>query len=468
MEKITLEFIADAVHGIVANGIVANGAVDISGTEGFTEISTDTRSIIPGCLFIALRGERFDGNNYLEEAFDKGAAACLAEKPCDKGTVIVVGDTGAALLALAGAYRKLFDIPVIGITGSVGKTSTKEMICCVLSQRFKTLKNEGNRNNGVGMPLSVFSLTKEHRAAVFEMGMNSFGEISRLSLVAQPDLAVITNIGISHIEKLGSQENILKAKLEITDGLKPDGKLVVNGDDRMLKGIDAGGRQILTYGIENDNCGVFADNIMSDHSGTSFTIHYDGGSINAMLPVPGRHNVYNALAAFTCGCLLGIPPGEAVRGFENYSPTGLRQMIEDFSGITLIKDCYNASPDSMNSAFEVLKTVRVTGRRIAVLADMLELGKSSERAHRDVGKAAFDSGADMLLAYGGDAKYYCEGFLEAQNSSPRPCMYFGDKGALAAALAGLMESGDAVLFKGSRGMKLEEAIDKACERWNGK
>jgi UDP-N-acetylmuramoyl-tripeptide--D-alanyl-D-alanine ligase len=318
MEKITLEFIHTAVLGSVVN----QGAIN-----EFTKITTDTRKIVPGSLFIALKGERFDGNDFLNEAFDKGAAVCIAERPCEKGTVIVVPDTRAALLALAGAYRRLFDIPVVGITGSVGKTSTKEMVCCVLSQRFETHKNEGNLNNETGMPLSVFGLSKRHGAAVFEMGMSGFGEILRLSKMALPWVAVITNIGISHIEKLGTQENILKAKLEILDGLERGGTLVVNGDDRILRGIDIPGTQIFTYGIENENCGVYADNIVTGQNRTNFDIHFGSNIIQAEIPACGRHNIYNALVAFVCGHLLGLMPEEAAGGLRHYTPSKLRQRI---------------------------------------------------------------------------------------------------------------------------------------------
>jgi UDP-N-acetylmuramoyl-tripeptide--D-alanyl-D-alanine ligase len=225
---------------------------------------------------------------------------------------------------------------------------------------------------------------------------------------------------------------------------------------------------VLAYGIGNENCGVYADNIAIDQESTRFDIHFGAESIKAELPVCGRHNIYNALAAFMCGRLLGITPEEAVEGFRHYEPSGLRQRIEMFSGITLIKDCYNASPDSMSSAFDVLKTVKVTGRRIAVLADMLELGDSAGQAHLKVGGEAKTSGVDILLALGENARYYCEGFGGAPDAWGRNCLHFEDKSGLADTLAGIMQSGDAVLFKGSRGMKLEEAIEMTCERWKGK
>ena len=458
MEKISLDFVIDAVSGVLIG--------EYKDTR-FSSISTDTRNIPRDCLFIALQGENFDGNDFLDEAFEKGAVACLAQR-CDdnpKGVVVIVNDTRSALLKLAGAYRELFNIPVVGITGSVGKTSTKEMVYAVLSKRFNTHKNEGNLNNEVGMPLSVFYLNKSHEAAVFEMGMSGLGEISRLTKVASPSIGIITNIGISHIEKLGSQQNILKAKLELLDGLKTNGTLILNQDDELLSKIKIPPNiNILGYGINNRNCEAFADDIVSDEDGTSFDVSFGGKTYPARLSVCGRHNVYNALAAFLSAVTLGMSPKEAITGFLNYATSGLRQKIVKFEGIILIEDCYNASPDSMNSAFEILATARVRGKRIAVLADMLELGESARQAHLEVGEAAMRCGVELLLTYGENARLYCEGF-EHMGGKKGSYFHFEHKDELSAMLSGFMKEGDAVLFKGSRGMRLEEVIEKACEGW---
>lgn len=456
MEQITLDFILNATGGRLTRACFNCKC---------TAVSTDTRTIEPGSLFIALRGERFDGNAYLETAFEKGASVALAEQPYPGFPVVLVDDAYVALRALAAAYRRRFSMPVVGVTGSVGKTSTKEMIFSVLSQAFRTRKNEGNLNNLIGMPMSVFGLERTHEAAVFEMGMSAFGEISALSQVAAPDIGVITNIGISHIEMLGSQENILKAKLEILDGMRPGGKLILNGDDPLLAGVQTDKAEVITYGIENAGCAYTADAVESDAEGTAFLLRYPGGSIAARLPVAGKHNVYNALAAFAVGRALGMAPEDMIAGFLQYAPTGYRQKIERVGGVTFIEDCYNASPDSMRSAFDVLRTVQKTGRRLAVLADMLELGDTAPEAHRAVGRAAVENGVDVLFSYGENARYYQEGYTQAGGAQGA---HFTDKAALTDALCRMLREGDAVLFKGSRGMRLEEIIQTAGERWTSR
>lgn len=460
MESISLGFILSATGGRLARE---------SYNIKVTGVCTDTRAIAPGCLFIALRGERFDGHDYIEAAFAKGARAAVSEKPVEDahGPVIVVRDTRAALLHLAQAYRLLFGLPIAAVTGSVGKTSTKETVYAVLSRRFKTLKNEGNHNNEIGMPMSVFGLDRTFGAAVFEMGMSGFGEISRLSRVAQPDIGVITNIGVSHIGKLGSRENILKAKLELLDGMKQGGDLVLNGDNDLLWDYigQARGRlpiEITVYGVTSRD-GVYAENIEENETGSSFDIRFAGGSVRARMPVPGRHNVFNALAAFCVGQKLGISPQEAVEGLAAYRPSGMRQKVERVRGVAFVEDCYNASPDSMKAAFDVLNTIR-RGRVIAVLGDMLELGDASQGAHMQVGRDAAGV-ADILLTTGDDARYCCEGFREAASPGAE-CCFFEDRQALANALLGLLREGDTVLFKASRGLKMEEIYETVRAGWS--
>lgn len=459
MRSLSLNFICKAV-----SGKMENSREDIT----VDSVCTDTRKIKPGCLFIALKGDRFDGHDFIESAFNAGAAAVVSQKPmCSPGgAVILVDDTARALLALAGAYRRLFAIPVVGITGSVGKTSTKEMVYAVLSQKYTTHKNEGNLNNQIGMPMSVFGLEPRHEAAVFEMGMSAFGEIENLSRVAAPSIGIITNIGISHIEKLKTRQNILSAKLELLKGMEEGSVLLLNGDDELLRAARKNlNVPALLYGINNKDCDVSASRIVTKNGATEFIIKYEEGEIPARIPVIGEHHVYNALAAFAAGRLLNIPPEDAVRGFDYFSQPGLRQKIVEKGGIVFIEDCYNASPDSMNAAFSVLKTVAgsgadASGRKIAVLADMLELGSQSAQAHRDVGKSAVQAGVNMLLAYGSDAANYCDGFRSGKQQPEGECFCFDNKGALAEKLAKSLCRGDTVLFKGSRAMKLEEAIEK--------
>lgn len=456
MEQITLDFILNATGGRLTRACF-NCKCDA--------VSTDTRTIKPGSLFIALRGDRFDGNAYLKTAFEKGAAVALAERPYPGWPVVLVDDAHRAMRALAAAYRRRFSVPVVGVTGSVGKTSTKEMICAVLSQAFRTHKNAGNLNNLIGMPMSVFGLDHTHEAAVFEMGMSAFGEISALTQVAAPNIGVITNIGISHIEMLGSRENILKAKLEILEGMQPGGKLILNGDDDLLSTVRTDRADVITYGIENSACMYVAERVAGGPEGTSFRVRYPGGSIEACLPVAGRHNVYNALAAFAVGRALGMEPSKIAAGFLRYEPTGFRQKIEKMDGVTFVEDCYNASPDSMKAAFDVLNAVQPAGRKLAVLADMLELGKTAPEAHRAVGREAAANGVDILFSFGENARYYQEGFSEAKGAQGT---HFEKKSALTDALCHTLQEGDAVLFKGSRGMRLEEIIQKAGERWTSR
>lgn len=465
MEKISLGFILSATGGRLGH---ESFNIKISG------IATDSRTVAPGNLFLALRGENFDGHDYIATAFEKGAYAAVAEHPVEGvcRPVIVVKDTRTALLQLAQSYRMLFGIPVVGVTGSVGKTSTKDAIYAVLSKKYRTHKNEGNRNNEIGMPLSVFGLEKSHGAAVFEMGMSGFGEISRLSRVASPSVAIITNIGVSHIGKLGSRENILKAKLEILDGMKAGGELILNGDDDLLSSYMAEAKERLpiavrSYGIKNRG-GVYADNIEAGAGGSDFDIHFPGGKVRAHMPVPGEHNVYNALAAFCAGLSLRVDPQDAVAGLADFRPSGMRQKIGHIGGVTFIEDCYNASPDSMRAAFNVLSTVK-KGRAVAVLADMLELGDASADAHREVGRAAAESGVDLLLCCGGDARYCCEGYnaVKCGGDYGESC-FFSDKKTLAATLTDLLREGDTVLFKASRGMKLEDTVQAVYEGWKHK
>lgn len=462
MEKISLGFILSATGGRLGR---ESYNIKVSG------VSTDTRTVKQGDLFIALNGENFDGHDYVKTAFEKGAFAAVTERQVENvcRPVIIVKDTRAALLRLAQNYRMNFSIPVVGVTGSVGKTSTKDAIYAVLSQKYITHKNDGNRNNEIGMPMSVFGLDKTHGAAVFEMGMSGFGEISRLSRVAAPDVGVITNIGISHIGKLGSRENILKAKLEIIDGMKADGELILNGDDDLLCGFidDAKGKlpiNVTSYGIKN-RCGVFADNITANAAGSDFDIHFPCGAVHAHMPVPGEHNIYNALAAFCVGLKLNVEPRAAAAGLSTYKPAGMRQEIKNIGGVTFIEDCYNASPDSMNAAFNILRTIKKR-RAIAVLADMLELGGESAAAHAKAGEAAAESGVEMLLCYGGDAKYCCEGYNTVKNGG-ESC-FFEDKQSLSKALLDLLHDGDTVLFKASRGMKLEVVAQAVYEGWKNK
>lgn len=418
-------------------------------------ICTDSRKITKGCLFIALVGERFDGHDFVAAAFEQGAAAAVCSKPVEaSGEILSVENTGAAFLQLAAYYRSLFSIPVVGITGSVGKTTTKEMVYAVLSEKYNTLKNEGNLNNEIGLPTTVFRLDTDCEAAILEMGMSAFGEILRLTRVAQPSVGIISKIGVSHIEHLGSREGILKAKLEILDGLKPGAPLIVNGDDDLLSTVELSDRRVVRFGIENDENDYLAKDIEQGEQSTTFTVVFGDKVQTVTIPTVGRHNVYNALSAFAAGMELGVTPQQAADGLGNYVTSGMRQRVRDFGGITLIEDCYNASPDSVRAAVEVL--VSGSGKTKAlVFGDMLELGAISEAAHRDAGVLAAQKGVDRLYTYGPMAALAAEA---ARENGIAYAESFDDKAALAAKLKEDLTAGDAVLFKASRGMKLEEAI----------
>lgn len=429
----------------------------------YDSICTDTRKITSGCLFIAIKGDNFDGHNFAKKAVENGASAVLCEKDCGLGDFqIVVESTRTALLDLAGYYRSKFDIPVVGITGSVGKTTTKEMTHAVMSAKFNTLKNEGNLNNEIGVPLTLFRLEKCHEAAVIEMGMSGFGEISRMTEAVKPDVAIISNIGVSHIEKLGSREGILKAKLEILHGMKDNAPIILNGDDDMLVNAETGTHPVIYYGIKNVNSLFKAFDITSKESETDMSVGFADGSDRVSLPFPGRHNVYNALAAVAVGSQFGIGVHEALEALKGYVPAGMRQRINIKNGITFIEDCYNASPDSQAAALAVLAGFNAE-RTVAVIGDMLELGSVSEQAHYGVGVKAAENGINAVFTYGERSLETARG---AKEGGVEIVKSYSDKSELAKELSLYLKEGDAVLFKASRGMKLEDVIYSVYENLN--
>ena len=429
----------------------------------FNCVCTDTRKIEPGCLFIAIRGENFDGHEFAQKAIELGAQAVICEKDCGLGkNQILVESTRQALLDLAGYYRSLFNIPVIGITGSVGKTTTKEMVHAVMSVKYNTLKNEGNLNNEIGVPLTLFRLDETHEAAVIEMGMSGFDEIARMTAAVRPDVAVISNIGVSHIEKLGSREGILKAKLEIMQGMQAGAPVILNGDDDMLITVSPADHPVTRYAIDNKDCAFTAENIIIGETELAFDVLCAEGKISVHLPFPGKHNVYNALAATAAGSFFGIAAQDALEALKKYVPAGMRQKIVKKCGITFIEDCYNASPDSQAAALAVLGGMNAK-RKIAVIGDMLELGSYSAQAHALVGKKAVENKIDMLFTYGeksAETAKAAQGGIDFVKS-------FTDKQQLAAELIATLTQGDAILFKASRGMKLEDVIYSIYSSFEG-
>jgi len=437
-------------------------------------ISIDSRTVQPGSLFIAIDGQRFDGHDYIGSAFDKGAYLAIAHKPVNTNRpVVYVKDTGRALLKLAGYYRSKFNIPVVGVTGSVGKTSTKEMVHAVLSEKFNTLKTKGNLNNEIGLPLTVFGLDNDSGAAVIEMGMSNPGEISRLSRAAKPNAGIITGIGVSHIESLGSREAILQAKLEIIDGMMPNSPLFICGDNDMLWDFSTNKAPVIKYGIDNKSADYLAGNITQNsrvdtqngqvECSSEFDVCFMDKRRRAMIPTLGRHNILNALAAFAVGIHYGLTPEQIIAGLAKYESTGMRQKALVRHGVTVVEDCYNASPESVKASVEVFCELPLSacGKRIVVLGDMLELGEISREEHTKIGQYLAEKKIDIIHATGDMSRYCVEG---AEKSGHTRAEFCSDRQALIEQLARELNPGDSVLFKASRGIRLEEIIEGLYNR----
>ncbi len=443
IKRVTLSFIASACGGEILFG----------DCEGLVEsISTDSRDC-NGAMFIALSGERFDGNTFIPSACDGGAVGYITDSDCvyDKcAFAIRVENTRRALLDIAKAYRSLFNIKVVGLTGSVGKTTTKELVSAVLETERSVIKTKGNFNNDVGLPLTLFGIRDTHEIGVIEMGMSNFGEISVLTQCAKPDVAVITNIGESHIEYLGSRQGILKAKSEIFEGLAEGGVAILNGDDELLFGIKGTlPFKTIYYGIENAACDIVAGAVRAGNNGISFTV--DGEEFN--LKLAGRHNVLNALCAIALGRHFGISEKNIKSALASYEASGIRQSITEKNGIKVITDCYNAAPTSVKAAIEVLSSME-SNRKIAVLGDMAELGERAREYHEEIGGFAARNNIDILVLIGENASYVASAAkgcrVSIHNSNESIIKYLEE----------ILTPGDAVLFKGSRVMRLEEAAEK--------
>ena len=449
MEILKLSEIANACGGAYSEEAEING------------VCIDTRKITPGCLFICIKGERFDAHTFINEALEKGAAAVMiSEDIAVNGPFVKVEDTAGALLALSGYYRNKFNIPVVGLTGSVGKTTTKEFTYLVVNAKYNAIKTLGNLNNEIGLPQMLFQIDNAVEAAVIEMGMNHFGEISRLANAARPTVGIITNVGVSHIENLGSREGILKAKLEILDGLKEGAPLILNGDNDLLSTVKTDSHHVYFFGIDC-NADFKATDITEVDGNTEFTVKYFEKEQKIAIPLIGIHNVYNALAAFAAGYFLGVDPQAAADALSTYQPEGMRQKSTVVKGITCIEDCYNASPDSMKAALQTLSRTK-GNKKIAVFADMLELGEYSKQAHYSVGEMAAQNKIDWLLCFGNDSKYTVEGAIA---NGLQNALLFDTKEALSDKIFELAESSDAIVFKASRGMHLEDVITELYKRW---
>jgi len=447
---------------LVEDILRATGGELLSGSKDavITGVVSDSRKVSGGELFVPFKGERSDGHDFIEDVLKKGAAAVLSEKDItvEKGAVIKVESTLEALGAVAREYMNMYRVPVVGVTGSVGKTSTKDMISGVLSVKYDILKSTGNHNNEIGMPLMILGMEEANNMAVLEMGMSAFGELNYLAGIAKPDVAVITNIGMSHIENLGSQEGILKAKLEICDYFKEDNVLFVNGDDKFIKDI-TGKFKIVRYGT-GENCDIRGVDIENKGIlGTNFTLITDGRSYPVYVKAPGIHNVYNALAAIGIGMHYGITAEEAARAVSEVELTDMRMTVEDLGDKIILKDFYNAAPDSIRASLAVLKSVE-NKRRVAVLGDVLEMGEYAEAEHKKLGLSAYEC-ADILITAGDNGKFIAEG---AKNAGMKEVISFDDTDSAAEHIADLIGAGDCILIKASRGMKFEKIYEKCKER----
>jgi len=434
----------------------------------------DSREVRDGDLFVAYKGGKLDGHNYIISALEKGAACALAEHlpkilPVNPelrsgelpegmenllpGPVILVRDVQLAMENLAVAFRKRVDVPVIGVTGSVGKTTAKEMIASVLSQRFKVHKTAGNRNNTIGLPLSLCCMEQSDECAVLEMGINHFGEMRRLGRMAAPDIAVYTNIGHAHLEFLGNLKGVLRAKTEMLEFMAEDALLIVNGDDPLLRDFECS-QWKLTYGT-SEECDVRATEIRTDDSGCiSCRISYGTQTVYAAVSVPGEHMVYGALIGAAAGFAMGLSESEIEAGITAYAPVGRRFSMENLGPLRLIDDCYNANPDSTKSSIASLSSL--PGRHVCILGNMLELGENSEEMHRQVGAFAAEKQIDLLLTCGELAAHMAGAYQDAGGSRT---VAYPDKPSLIRALPDLLKTGDGILVKASLGSHLEEVSE---------
>lgn len=431
------------------------------GNEPITAVVTDSREVVPGCVFVCFPGARTDGHRYAAGAYRGGALYIVANHPVEgvpAERTVLVPDSALAMVRMAANYRMLFSPLMVGVTGSVGKTTTKDFCYAVLSAFGNTLKTVKNHNNDIGMSKTLFELEPTHEYAVIEMGMSGLGEIERLARAARPAAGIITMIGVSHLENLGSRANILKAKLEICTGLPDGAPLVLNADDHLLPAASLPGRLRPVWfsaAAANTAADVRAVNIERSGDGTTFTLldkEY-GRLPTVTVPTLGVHTVRDALSAYAAATRLGLDPVRAAAALANYQVSGMRQNIVEHGGITFIEDCYNASPDSMRAALNVLRDTKGK-RRVALLGDMLELGSIEEQAHRQVGEWAADAGADLLIACGPRSKWMAEA-AEEKGLATLHCQTAQD------VVNYLMENlrpGDVLLAKASHGVGLEAVL----------
>ena len=455
MKNLTLENLAAACNGrYVGPEEKRNVCV--------TAITTDSRKVTEGCLFVAIRGARVDGHRFISQVMKAGAAAVLSEQELEGADYpyILAESSLQAVKDIAEFYLKQLQIPVIGIAGSVGKTSTKEMVAAVLEQRYRVLKTEGNFNNELGLPLTVFRLRDEDEMAVLEMGISDFGEMHRLAKIARPQTCIMTNIGWCHLENLKDRDGILRAKSEIFDFLGQDGHVILNGDDDKLATIrEVRGIRPIRFGLEASN-DIWADELENQGlKGIRCRIHTPAGEFRTTVPMPGRHMVYNALAGTAAGLAYGLSLDEIQKGIESFESLSGRFHIVETPDHVIIDDCYNANPVSMKASLQVLQEGR--GRRVAVLGDMGELGEDEKKLHEEVGAFAAGLSIDALYCAGP----LCQAMAEGARSV-RPDMeirHFHSREQLMVELRGLLKKGDTVLVKASHYMQFEKVVAMLLE-----
>lgn len=432
--------------------IIKKGNNDI-----ITNVVIDSRLAKEGSVFFALPGTSFDGHDFVKKAAQNKACCCVVKRLIEDADCyqIKVEDTFKALYDMAKSYKNEFKIPFIALTGSAGKTTTKDMVASVLSQKFNTMKTIGNYNSTTGAPLTLFNLSKEHEIAVVEMGMNHKGEIEKISKLVEPDFGIITNVGVTHIENLGSKENIFKAKMEITKGLKKGGTLVVNADNEFFKDYKNDEFNIVKIGIENGDFKAY--DIVYDKNGVSFKVKYNKEEYSFKLKTPAKYSVYNGLVAIYTGFAFGLTYEQIKNGLENFKASKNRMDIEDYNGMTLINDTYNSNPDALREALGLLKNISGNNRKVAVLGDMFELGEKSENLHFECGKYIVENDVDFLLTAGKDSEQFGIGAIK-YGFSKEKVKHFDSKEKLMEQIEQYTSKGDYILFKASRGMAFEDVI----------
>lgn len=465
MPNLTLRNIADVCEGTYV------GAEDKK-EQKVAGIVTDSRQVEKGFLYVPIKGARVDGHKFIPDVFDKGALAVLSEEELDNpaGPYIKVTSSTEAMKKIAEFYRKGLDIKVVGITGSVGKTSTKEMIASVLEERYSVLKTAGNFNNEIGLPLTIFRIRPEHEVAVLEMGISDFGEMSRLAKMANPDVCVITNIGWCHLENLETRDGILKAKTESFAYIKEGGVAILNGDDdKLCTKKEVNGSPALFYGIEKKSPAdvsldkaIYATDVENNgFDGMIAKIHTPKGNFNAAISIPGEHNVYNALAATAVGLTLGLTLEEIQRGIANAKTIAGRTNVLKLSDITIIDDCYNANPVSMEASLAVLSKAK--GRTIAVLGDMGELGSEEKALHARVGKSVGANRINTLFAAGELAEEYAK---QAALANPdTEIYYYKTREEMTESLLSYVKENDTILVKASHFMEFPKIIEAFEEKY---